>query len=241
MNIITFEKEELRDSLLCLDDNRASHIINILKSSVGDELRVGQINGDMGVANIVSIEANSVSLEVFNLDQKQDHKDISIIMALPRPQTIKKVLELSGVFAVKNLSFIKSKKVEKSYFSSSVLKSSSIDSFLIKGMQQGVKTRKPVVSIYNSFNDGIAQVLDSDASKQCNTKYIADLYNSNKMESSDCLNPVLLAIGPEGGWINDEIKHFYENGFKSISLGSSILRVEQAVCAALSQIELLYS
>ncbi len=241
MNIITFQKEELDNSSLCLSDARAGHIINILKSSVGDELKIGQINGHMGLARVVSIDASSVKLEILNLNLEPKCNDVSIVMALPRPQTIKKVLELSGVFAIKNLSFVKSKKVEKSYFSSSVLEASSIDSYLVKGMQQGVKTRKPIVSIYNSFHDGIDKVLQSLSSNQSTARYIADLYNSNKMNSSDDLSSVLLAIGPEGGWIEEEIKHFHENAFKSISLGSSILRVEQAVCAALSQIELLGS
>lgn len=39
---------------------------------------------------------------------------------------------------------------------------------------------------------------------------------------------MLFVIGPEGGFTNDEEKRFIENGFISLSLGSSVLRTETA-------------
>ena len=49
----------------------------------------------------------------------------------------------------------------------------------------------------------------------------------------------MLAIGPEGGWIERELETFVERGFKPVSLGAPILRVEAAVAAALGQLLLL--
>jgi len=46
--------------------------------------------------------------------------------------------------------------------------------------------------------------------------------------------PVLLAVGPEGGWTDDELKQFGESGWTSASLGSGILRAETAAIAALA-------
>jgi len=43
---------------------------------------------------------------------------------------------------------------------------------------------------------------------------------------------VLLAIGPEGGWTNDELQVFQKTGWISASLGPTILRVETAAIAA---------
>ncbi len=234
MNLITFYREELKNNILILDDARSTHIIQTLRSEKGDELKVGEINANIGKATIEGINGNKVTLEIKELNQKPYNRGVSIVMALPRPQTIKKVLELAGVFSINNLTFINSKKVEKSYFSSSVLK--EIDTYLIKGMQQGVKTTKTRVEISNSFYDGLAKVIEQNEDSK---KFIADLYNDNKIKSADLKSEILLAIGPEGGWVDTEIQHFQDNSFESITLSSSILRVEQAVCAAISQIELL--
>jgi 16S rRNA (uracil1498-N3)-methyltransferase len=51
--------------------------------------------------------------------------------------------------------------------------------------------------------------------------------------------PLVLAVGPEGGWIQRELDTFVARGFVAVSLGSAILRVETAVAAALGQINLL--
>jgi 16S rRNA (uracil1498-N3)-methyltransferase len=43
---------------------------------------------------------------------------------------------------------------------------------------------------------------------------------------------VALAIGPEGGWTEDELELFQQAGWSSASLGSTILRAETAAIAA---------
>jgi 16S rRNA (uracil1498-N3)-methyltransferase len=45
---------------------------------------------------------------------------------------------------------------------------------------------------------------------------------------------VRLAIGPEGGWTGTELKAFQNAGWRSASLGNSILRAETAAIAALA-------
>lgn len=46
--------------------------------------------------------------------------------------------------------------------------------------------------------------------------------------------PVVLAFGPEGGWTTEEIKYFADAGWKSASLGHTILRAETAAIAAVA-------
>ena len=43
---------------------------------------------------------------------------------------------------------------------------------------------------------------------------------------------ILLAIGPEGGWTEDELQMFQQQGWFSASLGATILRAETAAIAA---------
>ena len=42
----------------------------------------------------------------------------------------------------------------------------------------------------------------------------------------------VLAVGPEGGWTEDELAFFKQAGWMSASLGSAILRAETAAIAA---------
>jgi 16S rRNA (uracil1498-N3)-methyltransferase len=43
-----------------------------------------------------------------------------------------------------------------------------------------------------------------------------------------------LAVGPEGGWAEDELRLFAESGWKAASLGETILRAETAAIAAVA-------
>lgn len=52
------------------------------------------------------------------------------------------------------------------------------------------------------------------------------------LRTNDSRDSILLAIGPEGGWTEEELKMFLNQGWISASLGNTILRVETAAIAA---------
>jgi 16S rRNA (uracil1498-N3)-methyltransferase len=57
---------------------------------------------------------------------------------------------------------------------------------------------------------------------------------SLKAALSECQPPLALALGPEGGWTPEEIQILHDAGWKSASLGSTILRAETAAIAAVA-------
>ncbi len=58
----------------------------------------------------------------------------------------------------------------------------------------------------------------------------ATLRNTLALRPTDC--ELLLAVGPEGGWTEDELALFSQAGWISASLGNTILRAETAAIAA---------
>jgi 16S rRNA (uracil1498-N3)-methyltransferase len=52
------------------------------------------------------------------------------------------------------------------------------------------------------------------------------------LQSQPSAQEITLAVGPEGGWTEDELQRFQEAGWISASLGSRILRAETAAIAA---------
>ena len=55
---------------------------------------------------------------------------------------------------------------------------------------------------------------------------------SLKQALAGCPAPLALALGSEGGWTEDEVELFRAAGWKSASLGVTILRAETAAIAA---------
>ena len=52
---------------------------------------------------------------------------------------------------------------------------------------------------------------------------------------------LLLAIGPEGGWTDDEVALLESHGFARYSLGPRILRTDTATVALLASLALIQS
>ena len=53
--------------------------------------------------------------------------------------------------------------------------------------------------------------------------------------------PVVLAVGPEGGWSGEELAQFEAAGWRSVTLGPTVLRAETAAIAALAAIRAILS
>ena len=56
MNIILAETGEVDAGRLILTDHRAKHVVKVLRAEVGDRVRVGLINGEMGSGTILAIK-----------------------------------------------------------------------------------------------------------------------------------------------------------------------------------------
>lgn len=61
-----------------------------------------------------------------------------------------------------------------------------------------------------------------------------DMTLSEVLRSHAEIRSLALAVGPEGGWSEDELEAFARAGWMSVSLGETILRAETAAIAALA-------
>lgn len=243
--MLLFQRTELfKNQYLRINGARAEHLTGVLGVKPGAMVRVGQWQGNIGTAQVVEIEKHSVLLEVVSLDIMPERPLTDLVVALPRPQTLKKVLETSSAMGVRRIMLIQSARVEKSYFSSSVLRESSLSFHLQLGLEQGVSTIPPVVTLYHNFRRFIEQEFSpedvaSDRLLLAEPNASRALCQLGLEKSLDGQQPLLLAIGPEGGWLDYEIRSFEQRGFIPFNMGSRILRVENAVCSLLGQIDLL--
>lgn len=239
MNIILLtEKDRTNNNFYAISDERFAHLNKVLKCKLDDIIAIGLLNGKIGKAKVTSVNYSEIILEIISLDEKSKAShNIDIICALPRPQTLKKVLAISATMGVSNLFLIRSEKVEKSYFHSPLLKEENYSKFLIDGLSQGKRTDLPKVSIHKYFKI----FFNSDFSLY-DFKLFAHPNSQNKLSNFpiNSKSKILIAVGPEGGWNDFEIEFMLDKGFSKFKLSENILRVEFAVTAALAQTELLF-
>jgi RsmE family RNA methyltransferase len=63
--------------------------------------------------------------------------------------------------------------------------------------------------------------------------------NLKQILGTDIKGRTLLAVGPEGGWVDFEVRKFIEHSFVPVSLGRRVLRTDTAAVALLAQLMLL--
>lgn len=241
MNIIILtEEDQIEKDIYTISDDRLSHIKNILKSEANDIVEIGLLNGPIGTAEIIEIDKVHVKLKIVKLNKTKNLEPrIDIICALPRPQSLKKVLNTAATMGVQNLYLIRSEKVEKSYFHSRLLEKENYTKYLIEGLSQGKRTQLPKISINKRFKQFFEDHFPVEENEPI--KLLAhtteNIYlNHLQVEKNQ---HYVIAIGPEGGWNDFEIDFMVKTGFQEFKLSKNILRVETAMTAALAQLELL--
>ena len=248
--IILFESDKQEDGSYCLTDSRAEHIRTVLKSAPNDILEIGILNGQKGKAAVESIDENKIVLSNLILENfSAPNPTIDIIVALPRPQTVKKVLFTSAMMGVRNIFFIRSNRVEKSFFHSVVLEEDNLKQHLIEGLQQGKNTMLPSVSIHDKFKPFMQDSLRNfyEEKNELPLMLLPDLDTPNTLHDVIPVKTgiqnegshLLFAIGPEGGWVPFEVEMMESLGFQKFKLGDWTLRVEHALTACIAQVELL--
>jgi RsmE family RNA methyltransferase len=239
MNLLLFEQYEQEADRLLLIDHRAKHIHTVLKLNVGDTLRIGMVHGKMGRGKIISMDDNAVELEVQLDSAPPTPPDVELILALPRPIMLQRILKQATVMGVRRFHLIRSAKVEKSFFQTPVLEPKKIKELLLEGLSQAVDTHLPEVLIHRRFKPFVQDIVPTLAgcgliAHPGGAAELPDVYPGSGEKKK-----ILLAVGPEGGWNDFEVENFLAQGFFAFSLGERILHVDTAVVALLAQLEIL--
>lgn len=235
MNIILIENQELNGDETVLEDHRASHIVKILRSAEGDVLKVGIVDGMRGEGRIVSIRKkypHRVVLQLSLNEQPQQTPPIDLVLALPRPIMLKRILSQVTSLGIGHLHLINANRVEKSFWEATLLEYEEYRKHLVIGLEQCVDTRLPTVSIHDRFKPFVEDFLPGKLSSYSHL-LVADPSGEKRLVNSiDApAGRLLLAVGPEGGWVEYELEQFRNCGFSICTIGPRILKVDTAVIA----------
>lgn len=235
MNLILLDNKDFypnTSNIVRIKGRRLEHARKVFKASAGDELTVGQLNGNMGSGIVTAITKESLEMTV-TLDRTPPPPlPVTLVLALPRPKMMNRILQAVSSMGVKRIYIINSWRVEKSFWESPKLEDKNIREQLILGLEQGKDTILPEVHLRRLFKPFVREELPEimKDSLALVAHPLADESFPKQVQDE-----VTLAIGPEGGFISREIETFEEIGFKRLTLGERILRVETAVPALLSR------
>lgn len=230
MNLLLLRDEDFQpDGTVRLSGRRAQHAREVLQVTQGQRLRVGQLGGKQGEAEVLSAQGPELILQPHLTEDPPPRSGVDLLLAIPRPKALKKVLPAVASLGVDRLVLVNAARVEKSYFDSKVLVPAFIEELLIQGLEQAKDTRLPELHLRERFKPCVEDELDTLFGPD--TQRL--LPHPPAQQSLAALGPlksrVVLAIGPEGGWVPFETALLEAQGFLPFTLGPRVLRVEVAV------------
>ena len=243
MNRILFEKDEIVDGIATFGGERAEHVMNVLHGEVGQILKPGEIGGFIGTGVITGITRppSSVSSPEITVACSHDKRSlrpwVDLILAPPRPRVMKRLLPQLATMGVGRIFLVGAKKVEKDFWGATLLKPENYRPLLVDGLMQAGTSILPTLETRRNFRKFVKEELDTLWPEA--KRIVAHPYDGNRtIEQPERSNnrAILLAVGPEGGWTDEEVTLLEEHGFARYSLGSRILRTDTATIALLAQL-----
>lgn len=235
MNLILLEDRDRWDSSsVTLSDARADHLFNVMRVVPAQQLRVGLLDGPLGVGTVESVGDGRVTMRCVFESVTPPRPRVDVLLALPRPKVMRRLWAQLAALGVGRIILTNAERVERHYFDTHVLTEACYRPLLIEGLQQARDTRLPLVSIHRRFKILVEDHLDDLFTS--GVRLVADPSGTASIASTlaDCRERVLLAIGPEGGWNDFELRLLEAHGFRRAGLGPRTLRVDTACTALLA-------
>lgn len=218
-----------------LGGRRLQHVLTVHQAEVGATLRVGMENGLMGKGTITRLDSAVMELE-FTLDAPPPAKlPLTLVLALPRPKMLKRVLQTVAAMGVPRVVLLHSYRVEKSFWASPWLEAGAMREQLVLGLEQARDTVLPEVILARRFRPFVEDELPA----LCGQGHRLLAHPGSAQACPAGLDaPATLVVGPEGGLIPFEVDLLVAQGFHPVHLGPRILRVENAVPVLLARLYL---
>ena len=234
MNLLLLEADQLRGSRAVLSPIQARHARDVLRVVPGQELRIGVVDGPRGLGRVAQA-GDSIELECTFEPEPPPVPDVDLLLALPRPKVMRRLWAQIAALGVGRIILTNAERVERNYFDTHILTRACYRPLLVEGLQQARDTHLPRVSIHRRFRPLVEDELDAlspDAARvvahpAADAAPIAGAWPHGARR-------VLLAVGPEGGWDDFELRLLIARGFRPASLGTRTLRTDTACVALLA-------
>jgi 16S rRNA (uracil1498-N3)-methyltransferase len=227
-----FFVEEFADNKAVLEGEAAHHLGRVLRAQQGQlyELSDGQ---HVWLGRIERAASNRVEFAlVEEIPAVRSTLDVNLLLSVVKFDAFEWAIEKATELGVASITPVAAMRSEKALVAAASRRTGRWKKILLEASQQSRRVRVPILNELKKFPEALrapktgTMILLSERSQ-------APLLRQILPEASPS-SSAALAIGPEGGWTEEEFKSAQQAGFREASLGKLILRTETAVVAALA-------
>jgi len=204
-----------------LSEEESRHCIKVLRLKKDDYLNVTNGKGELYSAILIDDNVNECSIQIEKKIKSKVNKKCYIHIAIAPPKKLdrfewfcEKVTEV-GIDEITPIITYRSERLK--------IKNDRINKILISSLKQSQQLQLPILNSVTSFEDCLKKAYSDQ-------KFIGYYHDENNelIKISQKGKKILVLIGPEGDFTNDEVNRAKKSGFIPINLGQNRLRVETA-------------
>ncbi len=223
--------DEVSGNHAALTRAHAVHLIRMLRARVGQEFDI--VAGSVvRSGRVVTIAEGRVEFELGDELPAQSHiRDIILLLAIFKFDRMEWAIEKATELGVAGIVPLIVKRTDAHLASAAAKRVERWRRSALQAAEQSRRAAPPRVANPAKFGYGLnlpgaVRIVLSELEQQMQLR--------DAVSEQEGPGEILLAIGPEGGWAQEELDLFQGAGWISASLGSTILRAETAAIAAIA-------
>ncbi|SHI64038.1 16S rRNA (uracil1498-N3)-methyltransferase [Tangfeifania diversioriginum] len=228
-----FYISDISGDSVTLGETESKHAVKVLRMREGDRLELIDGKGGFYEAEISNPHPKKCVLSILKTQKLARRKNYRLHIAIAPTKNIARFewfLEKATEIGIDEITPLLSAHSERK-----AVKFNRLEKILVSAMKQSQKAFLPKLNDMVPFNEIIKNCTE-------NEKFIAHCYKDKKPHLKNLLekeNDILIMIGPEGDFSEEEVATAKENGFSEISLGDERLRTETAGIVACHTVNLV--
>ncbi len=219
--------DEFSNTTAALTGAHADHLIRVLRARVGQQFDIatGPI---VRRGRIITIRDNRVEFELGEEISSSPAFALALLLAVFKFDRMEWAIEKCTELGVSRIVPVIARRTDAHLAATSVKRTERWRRIALQAAEQSRRATPPEIAAPIQLQEAVAQpsalcIVLAESERQT---LLTDLLASHEQ------GEIALAIGPEGGWTEEELNLFQNSGWSSASLGSTILRAETAAIAA---------
>ncbi|HWY22217.1 MAG TPA: RsmE family RNA methyltransferase [Candidatus Acidoferrum sp.] len=223
-----FIADELSGDRAALVGEHADHLVRVLRARVGQDFDIA-IGDAVRRGRITAVKADRVEFELGEGIVAHGLAEITLVLAVFKFDRMEWAIEKCTELGVSRIVPVISRRTDAHLAAASAKRVERWQRIARQAAEQSRRAAPPEISAPIKLREilNLQAVLRIVLAESEERPLLCDAVKAGATKDG-----IVLAIGPEGGWTDDELQSFRQAGWISASLGNSILRAETAAMAA---------
>ncbi len=223
-----FIADEVSGDRAALLGEHADHLVRVLRARVGQEFDIATGQG-VRRGRITSVSDGRVDFDLGEEVSATEMSEITLLLAIYKFDRMEWAIEKCTELGVSRIVPVIARRTDSRLAAASTKRGERWQRVALQASEQSRRSAPPEIS---------APIKLAEALKIAAASRIVLGESEHRTLLRDALQPdavnggIVLAVGPEGGWTEDELQSFQQAGWIFASLGNTILRAETAAIAA---------